>query len=124
MTHSPCNAQTLLTNALIDKLKPSADLRYHLSWTYGGYLEDIPKRLGRSDALDAAVDALVYAHSHYASGRKELCPEVLRRYSHAIATLRISLDDPLQARTANTLCAVTLLLLCHVCHRRVSVDAI
>ena len=114
ISHSPINAQTLLTAALIDKLKPSADLRYHLSWTYGGYLEDIPRRLGNSEALDAAVDALVYAHSHFAGSQKSVAPESLHKYCHAIATLRISLDDPFEARTAETLCAVTLLLLCQV----------
>jgi hypothetical protein len=104
----------VLAGGLIDKLKASTDLRYHLSWTYGGYLEDIPQRLGRSEALDTAVDALVCAHSDFAGSGREVSPMSLRKYSDAIATLRVCLNDASQASSADTLCAVTLLMICHV----------
>jgi hypothetical protein len=104
----------VLAGGLVDKLKASTDLRYHLSWTYGGYLEDIPQRLGRSEALDAAVDALVCAHSSFAGPGREVSPMSLRKYSDAIATLRVCLNDANQASSADTLCAVTLLMICHV----------
>ena len=110
----PSNAQTVLAGGLIDKLKVTTDLRYHLSWTYGGYLEDIPQRLGRSEALDAAVNALVCAHSDFAGPGKEVSPMSLRKYSDAIAILRVCLNDANQASSADTLCAVTLLMICHV----------
>jgi hypothetical protein len=110
----PSNEQTLLASALVEKLNESTDSRYCLSWIYGGYLADIPKRLGRSKALDAAVAALVSAHSNYVACQKFVSPEALSRYSHAITTLRLCLDDRTQACTAETLCAVTLLPLCQV----------
>lgn len=78
---------------------------------------DIPKRLGRSKALDAAVAALLSAHSNYVGHQKSASPEALSRYSHAIRTLRLCLDNRSQACTAETLCTVTLLLLCQVSNR-------
>ena len=114
VSRPPSNAQTVLAGGLIDKLKASTDLRYHLSWTYGGYLEDIPQRLGRSEALDAAVEALVCAHSTFAGPGREVSPKSLRKYSNAIATLRVCLDDATQASSADTLCAVSVLMICHV----------
>jgi hypothetical protein len=118
ISRTPSNEQTLLAGALVDKFKKSTDLRYHLSWTYGGYLEDVPRRLGKSEALDAAVDALVCAHSHFAKPHRALAPEALSKYSRAIVTLRVCLNDPMLACTAETLCAVTLLLISQVssCH--------
>jgi hypothetical protein len=111
----PGNETTPLTNALISNLKASHDLRYHLSWTYGGFIEDIPRRLGTNEALDAAVAALLSSHSslNIRRGTGELIPiEAMSKYTHALKTLRITLGNPELAREANTLCAVMLLLIC------------
>ena len=115
LSRAPSNETTLLVNALIAKLKASDDLRYNLSWTYGGFIEDIPRRIGTNQALDAAVAALVTAHSHLGShqGTFATCQSLVK-YSHALKTLRACLDDPVTARKAETLCAVMILLICQV----------
>ncbi|TVY80299.1 hypothetical protein LSUE1_G003918 [Lachnellula suecica] len=111
----PGNGKSLLTSALVGKLKASDDLRYHLTWAYGGFMEDIPKRIGTNEALDTAVEALVSSHaslgSHRSGGSLALS-EGLMKYSRALKTLRFYLDDFEKARTAETLCAVMLLLIC------------
>jgi hypothetical protein len=109
----PSSRTTLLTQALVGKLKAADDLRYHLSWTYGGFIEDIPKRLGVNEALDASVDALISTHSSLGSyARGFTSSESLAKYSHALNALILYLDDPNKARTVETLCAVMILLIC------------
>lgn len=104
-----------LTTAFVGKLNEWDDLRYHISWTYGGYIEDIPKRIGRNEALDAAAMALVSTHSALRLSRESGIPmsvETFQTYSHAIKTLRVYLDSPARARESETLCAVSLLFIC------------
>lgn len=104
-----------LTCALVGKLSETDDLRYHIAWTYGDYIRDIPKRIGRNNALDTAVAALVGLHSALRLKRESQISipiEVLQKYAHAIKTLREYLDIPARARESETLCAVSLLLIC------------
>jgi hypothetical protein len=114
----PSNEGSLLADALVSKLQAWDDLRFHLTWTYGIFLEEIPRRLGSNAALDTAVNALVCAHSQLntSAGIVRIAdPEALTKYNHAVRTLRICLDDPVKAREASTLCAVYLLMICQVC---------
>jgi len=109
----PSNETMLLTDALIGKLKASDDLRYHLTWTYGMYIQEIPKRIGTNEALDTAVAALVSAHSNLGSHPSWVTPpEQLSKYLHALKTFRMSLDDPTKARSAEMLCAINVLFIC------------
>lgn len=104
---------SLLASALIRKIGTSCDLRYNLSWSYGGFIEDIPRRIGTNEALDTAVAALVSAHSHFSSNSGSLTlVESLTKYSHALKALRRYLDNPVRARQSETLCGVMLLLIC------------
>ena len=114
LSRTPSGNDTLLSNALIAKLQAKDDIRYHLTWAYGSFLEGIPKRIGTNEALDTAVDALVYAHSQYGTTTRGAAndPESLTKYTHAVTTLRLCLDDPVKARETNTLAAVMLLLIC------------
>lgn len=114
LSRTPSSNDTLLSNALIAKLKAKDDIRYHLPWAYGSFLEAIPQRIGTNEALDTAVDALVYAHSQYGTTTRGAAndPKSLTRYTHAVTTLRLCLDDPVKARETNTLAAVMLLLIC------------
>ncbi len=114
ITYIPSSKQTLLTTSLISKLATSDDLRYHLTWTYGGFIEDIPIRIGHNAALDAAAAALVASHSSIVtrfprSGSHTI--EALRTYCHALWTLRHTLSSTSQCRDPSTLCAVMLLLI-------------
>jgi len=101
---------------LIDKvhLTKDSDLRYNLTWAYGGFIQDVPRRLGKNAALDAAATSLALSHVRYSTGRRDAAPEELKAYINALKVLRNCLDDPVVARDANTLCAVMLLLFCQV----------
>lgn len=103
----------MLAHAFVKAIKISADLRYNLLWAYGGFLEDIPRRLGTNEALDTSVAALVTAHTHF-SIHKSVSVEALTKYSQALSKLRIYLNDSIKARTPETLCAVMILLICQV----------
>ena len=110
---SPNNELIWLANSFIDTIKASTSLRYNLAWTYGGFLEDIPRRLGTNEALDTAVRALLSGHASLCLHR-EVSIEALTKYSHALQKLRVYLDDPIKACASETLCAVMLLMMCQV----------
>ncbi|CAI7564620.1 unnamed protein product [Penicillium crustosum] len=80
-------------------------------WSFGLFLEDIPRRLGSNEALDRAVDAVTTAHAGFCT-RQPVSTEALAKYSCALKTLRVYLDNPLQASASSTLCAVMILLVC------------
>lgn len=110
----PSNESTMLAQELMGSLV-TFDLRYNLSWVYGGFIDSIPERIGVSRALDAAVAALLASHTNLITARgKEVVVSIesLTKYSQAVKTLRVTLDDPITACTTETLCAVTLLLIC------------
>ena len=109
----PNNHITTLAQALVTAMAPETDLRYNLKWAYSGYLSMIPCRLGYNDALDTAADALVTTHRALACDRV-VTVKSLTKYSQALGALRKCLDDPVQAGTSETRCAVTLLLIVQV----------
>ncbi|KAK5937803.1 hypothetical protein PMZ80_009932 [Knufia obscura] len=107
----PSNQTYRLTGALIDIIKDSTDVRFNLAWTYGEFLNDAAQRLGTSEVLDASIMALVTAHAAICTRRKDRTTALVQ-YSNALCTLRRTLDDPVKACHANTLCAIVVLLLC------------
>lgn len=110
LPQSPSNETTAIASAFIFALEVK-DPRYDLS-CYGEFLEEIPKRLGSNIALDASVDVLTSAFSSLYTHQRSLT--TLSKYVNALKTLRTCLDDPLQAPTAHTLCAIYLLMICQV----------
>ena len=99
---------------MIQTMTPLVDLRYNLAWAFGPFLEHVPQRLGRSSALDAAAKAVVAAHSSHCISRRQVSPNVLIDYSRALAHLRLAVNDITTAQSAETLCAIQLLLVCQV----------
>ena len=101
---------------LIDKvhLGMDSDLRYNLTWAFGTFIQEVPRRLGENAALDAAATSLALSHVRYSTGRRDPAPEEIKAHINALSVLRKCLDDPVVARDANTLCAVMLLLFCQV----------
>ena len=73
----------------------------------------MPRRLGANEALDRAVDAVTTAHASFCAGHVASV-EALSKYSQALRTLRVYLDDRLHAQSSNTLCAVMVLLVCQM----------
>lgn len=109
--YSPSNNQDQLTLAFIDAVRISANLKYSLSWAYGSFLADVPKRLGTNKALDAASRALIASHLCFSTPGRIISCQALSEYTKAIRVLRLSLDDPAEACSASTLCAVNILLI-------------
>ncbi|KAJ5959549.1 transcriptional regulator family: Fungal Specific TF [Penicillium vulpinum] len=107
----PGNSMTSLTSSFVGAIKRSSDLRYNMWWSFGLYLEEVPRRLGSNEALDRAVDAVTTAHAGFCT-RQLASVEALAKYSSALKTLRVYLDDPIQASASSTLCAVMILLIC------------
>ena len=101
---------------LIDKvhINKDSDLRYNLTWAFGNFLQEVPRRLGKNAALDAAATSLALSHDRYSTVRRDAVPEEIKAYINALTVLRNCLDDPEVARDANTLCAVMLLLFAQV----------
>lgn len=94
-------------------IKRSTDLRYNLWWSFGSFLEDVPRRLGANEALDRAADAVATAHASFCAGRVGSV-DALTKYSRALRTLRVYLEDGVHAQSSNTLCAVMILLVCQI----------
>ncbi|KAJ6127158.1 hypothetical protein N7523_002770 [Penicillium sp. IBT 18751x] len=107
----PSNELTNLTMAFIRTIKRSTDLRYNMWWSFGTFLEEVPCRLGSNEALDRAVDAVSTAHRDFCTHR-EASTDALAKYSQALRTLRMHLDDKAHAQSSSTLCAVMILLIC------------
>lgn len=107
----PSNSTTRLAEAFTQAIKRSTDIRYNLGWSFGIFLEDVPRRLGTNDALDRAVDAVTFAHTDFCN-RRPGSVQALTKYSAALRTLRVYLDDPVHAQETNTLAAVMILLIC------------
>ena len=116
ISRGPSNSQTILAMTLIDKvhLTKDSDLRYNLTWAFGNFIQEVPRRLGKNAALDAAATSLALSHVRYSTGRRDAAPEELKAYINALKVLRNCLDDPEVARDVNTLCAVMLLLFAQV----------
>jgi len=107
------NEHTYLVSAFIDKLNPLRGVSYNLTWSCGDYLVDVPVRLGRNEALDAAADALVTACDRFTNTPYQ-AQLFLAKYVVAVRALRLCLNDPQTASTTDVLCAVMLLLICQV----------
>jgi hypothetical protein len=89
------------------------DLKFNLAWSFP-VLEQVPQRLGRSAALDAAAKVVVAAHRSHCISRRRASPNVLVQYSRALTQLRLALHDIVTAQSIETLCAITLLLVSQV----------
>ena len=102
-----------LAGNFIATIKRTTDLRYNLWWSFGLWLEDLPRRLGTNEALDRAVDTLTMAHSNF-SCNKPPSVETLSKHSRALRTLSVYLDDSVHAQSSSTLSAVMVLLICQL----------
>ncbi|KAK3074261.1 hypothetical protein LTR53_003422 [Teratosphaeriaceae sp. CCFEE 6253] len=98
-----------LISSLWSIVHPAVDFRFSLAVGYGEHLYEVPRRLGVNAALDAAAAAVVEAYAIFCS-RRAVTARGLMLYSKALRELRLSLDDAVVARSAETLCAVMVLL--------------
>ncbi|KAG8525274.1 uncharacterized protein KY384_008918 [Bacidia gigantensis] len=114
LAREPSNEIDLLSKALISKALPSVEINYHLVMNFGGFLREIPRRLGTHVALDRAACVLVAAHTDYCAGHLNPSTDTLVKYSAALRALAQCLDDPVQNSTSETLCTVMLLSICRI----------
>ncbi|KIW82560.1 hypothetical protein Z517_05587 [Fonsecaea pedrosoi CBS 271.37] len=113
ISRSPVNDTARLASAFADKIKPTLGVQYNLAWTYGDYLNHVPARLGMNEALDSATDTFLTAFATLADplGTRSN-PVLLEKYGQTLAILRRCLDDPVKARSPETLCAILFLWNC------------
>ncbi|KAK4077079.1 transcriptional regulator family: Fungal Specific TF [Trichoderma aggressivum f. europaeum] len=104
----PSNAMTLATGAFVSVLEVD-DPRYDITgWTV--FLNEIPRRMGTSDPLDAS--AKTFASTLSAVQSKQPQPvENLSQFGNALQTLRGSLIQD-KDQIVDSLCAIYLILLC------------
>lgn len=101
---------------LISRLQSPDDIGYDITFRYGLILNELPKHLGRNEALDAALTALLARHTEASLRKDQSDPRapVVKFYNRALMALREILDDKSQNSTSGTLCAVMMLMFCQV----------
>jgi hypothetical protein len=108
------NSLTRLSSALVAGISPGIDVRVQLVWNFGPFLEDIPRRLGVNESLDAAVEVLLTAHMGFRMPRRQSTELCLGKYGRALKALRHCLSNPEKAQSSETLCSTMLLLIYEV----------
>ncbi|KAK2594556.1 hypothetical protein QQS21_007728 [Conoideocrella luteorostrata] len=77
----------------------------------GGFFEDVPRRLGRNDALDAATRAFSATMAVVRTG--EVTVPMLSSYGKALAALRsVFVKGGEERQSVETLCAIYLVMIC------------
>ena len=116
LVRTPSNELSRLSLDLAGRLQQSDDLRHSISFAWGPTLDEIPCRLGRNKALDAAARTILVDHSDACIGDNSVDPRA-RGVVHlfkTLALLRNVLDDPSQRSESETLCAVMLVSISQV----------
>ena len=111
---TPANDLTRLTTSFIRSIDPTTDVKYQLLYTFGGYLAEIPCRLGTNEALDASARALVVAYEWYCTGSALPSFTVSKSFSKALRALRLCLEEPAKAQSSETLCAIMIIMIVQV----------
>lgn len=109
----PSNNLTSLSALLVDKLR-TKHLDFDMQWTYGSFLDDVPKRLEHSEALAAATNALMSAHPRTADPSFSISQQQMQSYVAALQATRLALLRPSEAHSTNTMCAIYFLWVCQV----------
>ena len=101
--------------ALFHRFDTSTDIRFQLTWNFGGFLLEIPRRLGVNKALDAASEALIAAHARFCTGRLDLDDDdLLIQHNRALNALRHELNDEVKAKSSETLAAIMVIMITEV----------
>lgn len=107
---APSNDLTMLVSgfsSLLDVDDPGIDITI-----YGPFIDEIPKRLGRSEALDSAALAWVTAFPCVRTNQQTR--EIYQTCNYAVNKLRTCLDDPEKTSQPETLCAVYMTMIFQV----------
>lgn len=82
--------------------------------TYGWFVKDLPRHVGSSKPLDAAITAFVAGFGPL-KDRSASKVDALDKYVFALRVLRESMQDPKQAFSAANMCSIYLISICQVC---------
>lgn len=120
----PANALVRETGAFISLLNIT-DLRYDVAG-FGGFLKDLPRRMGRNMALDASVNAFTTLYPVLYSENIHVSPVMLAAYVRALECLRLMLEERVTAQTPETLAAIYLVTVCQASttHLRLSTSSL
>lgn len=104
------NDETRVAAAYVDVAAPASNIVYSFSLAFGDFLTHIPRRLGTSDALDAAARAFTTVTASYRNGTSVCNEQALQDHVEALRALRTSLDCSATAGASQTLCAAQLIM--------------
>ncbi|KAI7759369.1 hypothetical protein LZL87_008746 [Fusarium oxysporum] len=103
------NDKTLVAGNLVHILEfdhPGYDIS-----TYGWFVKDLPRHVGSSKPLDAAITAFVTGFG-LLKDRSVSKVDALDKYVFALKALRESMQDPAQAFSADNMCSIYLVSIC------------
>ncbi|KIE01664.1 ATPase, P-type, transmembrane domain protein, partial [Metarhizium majus ARSEF 297] len=106
ITTVPSSKVTITASALGSVLEVT-DPRYDV-FAFGLFMRELPRRLGHSVALDASTAAFVSALRDLRT--RQPTPDTIRKYVGALSAVQKSLGDESTAYSAETLCAVFLVM--------------
>ncbi|KAF4949159.1 hypothetical protein FGADI_9074 [Fusarium gaditjirri] len=103
------NDKTLVAGNLVHILEfdnPGYDIS-----TYGWFVKDLPRHVGSSKPLDAAITAFVTGFGPF-KDRSVSKVDALDKYVFALKALRESMRDPAQAFSVDNMCSIYLISIC------------
>ncbi|KAM0228674.1 hypothetical protein ACHAPO_010535 [Fusarium lateritium] len=105
------NEKTLISGKLVHILNLD-DPAYDIS-TFGLFVVDLPRYVGSSKSLDAAINAFV---AGFGTLKNKTMSKIfaLDRYVYAIKMLRETMTDPVLANTKDNMCSIYLIAICQV----------
>ena len=83
--------------------------------TFGTFISEIPRRMGSNKACDLTVQCICLEHKSLLVGEEHSVTPSRMQYGRALIELQLCLDNPVQALSPYTLCAVILLTIYEVC---------
>ena len=103
-----------LARVLVCSLNGGGDIRFQLPWNFGPFLEEIPRRLGRSTCLDDATAAAVTVYKAFRTRDHGDYARCLHMYSRAVRSMRLATSDPKTAQSSEVLCSTMLMIIFEV----------
>ena len=109
------SASTHLAKFFTWTLNDDRRLCYSMSSTFGSFLDELPRHLGRSAALDAAVRVMVLGYSSFRRQKNSQELVVANQYSNALLQLRNEIATFSGEGLPMIIAAVNLLAIFEVC---------
>ncbi|KAI6764386.1 hypothetical protein HG530_008175 [Fusarium avenaceum] len=105
----PRNDKTLIASNLVHIIELS-NPAYDIS-TYGWFVKDLPRHIGSSKSLDAAIGAFVAGFSTLQNNTTSKV-DAFHRYGNAVTALRESIHSSVEMNLADRMCSIYLIAIC------------